>query len=74
MKEVCLDVQVEPCLQPVTGESLHFRSAIREDEALLDIRARGFWGQRFVSAFFDVRIFNPLAPSNRHISLQLVYR
>ena len=43
MKEVCSDLEVEPCLQPLTGESLHFRSAIREDEFCLDIRT-GFWG------------------------------
>ena len=27
--------------------------------------ASGFWGSRFEPTFFDVRIFNPYAPSNR---------
>ena len=30
-----------------------------------DIAAIGFWGGRSERAFFDVRVFNPLAPSNR---------
>ena len=46
LKKVCADVEVEPKLQPVNN-----------DEARLDVRARGFWrpGQ---SAFFDVRLTN----------------
>ena len=34
----------------------------------------GFWGSRFERAFFDVRVFNPYAPSNRRSSLQTCYR
>ena len=32
--------------------------------AHLDIKASDFWGFRFEPTFFDVRIFNPYAPSN----------
>ena len=39
----------------------------------LDIAANGFWGSSFERAFFDVRVFNPHAPSNRHTNLQSVY-
>ena len=50
---VCYDVQIEPTLQPIMGESLNNGANI-EDGARLDIHARGFW-ERQRSAFFDVR-------------------
>ena len=65
MSEVCHDVCIEPTLQPITGEALSGASAITEDGARLDVAANGFWGGRFERAFFDVRVFNPHAPSNR---------
>ena len=40
----------------------------------MDIVANGFWGGAFERAFFDVRVFNPFAPSNRHSSLASSYR
>ena len=36
--------------------------------------AHGFWGDRHERAFFDVRVFNPLAPSNCRSSLNATYR
>ena len=42
IEDVACDVQTEPHLQPLTGEVLS-PSANREDEARLDISARGFW-------------------------------
>ena len=65
MSEVCHDVCVEPTLQPITGEVLSNATAISDDGARLDIAANGFWGGRSERAFFDVRVFNPYAPSNR---------
>ena len=59
---------IEPPLQPLTGEQLWGGSAIDGDEARLDIRARGFW-QTGQNAFFDIRVFNPLA--KRHVSQDL---
>ena len=35
---------------------------------------RGFWGSRSESAFFDVKIFNPNAPSNHTPSCAANYR
>ena len=60
MSEVYHDVCIEPTLQPITGEALSGASAITEDGARLDVAANGFWGGRF-----DVKVFNPHAPSNR---------
>lgn len=65
MSEVCTDVCIEPNLQPVTGEALNGLSSNTQDGARLDIAANGFWGGTYERTFFDVRIFNPHAPSNR---------
>ena len=61
LSDVCHDVEVEPKLQPLSGESLPQRSNSTEDEARLDVSACGVWGSRFKN-FYDVRIFNPNAP------------
>ena len=71
---MCQDVCTEPHLQPVTGEVLKGASAIREDGARLDIAASGFWGGRYERCFFDVRVFNPHATSNRQQSLAQTYK
>ena len=70
---VCNDVSVEAALQLINGKTLSGATANREDEARLDISARGFWGSRNERAFFDVRIFNPNAPSNMKSSLSSTY-
>ena len=64
LTEVCNDVCTEPELQPITGESLTGASSNVQDGAHLDIAANGFWGGRFERTYFDVRVFNPHAPSN----------
>ena len=59
LKDVCHDAEVEPHLQPLTGEVL-ISSANSSDEAHLDVVARGSW-QRRQCAFFDATVFNPFA-------------
>ena len=61
MNEVCHNVEIEPKLQPLQGESFVNNSTTTKDEARLDIKANGLWGSRFSRAFFDVKIFNPHA-------------
>ena len=56
------------------GETLSYRTSNYEDGACLDVSAQGFWGDRHDQAFFDVRVFNPLAPSNCRSSLTATYR
>ena len=58
--EAVKDVDTEPVLLPYDGEDLPGRSAIRAQEARLDIRARGFWSRQ-QDAFFDVRVTHPKA-------------
>ncbi|XP_064404503.1 uncharacterized protein LOC135349822, partial [Halichondria panicea] len=73
MSEVCHNVAIEPHLQPITGEILSGASANTQDGARLDVAADGFWGSRFERAFFNVRVFNPYAPSNRQPQLSTTY-
>ena len=76
-KKVYRDVQVapEPMLLPLEGEEADFKynTANTEDEARSDVRVRGFWGNK-QDAFFDFRVFYPLAPSYCHKNLKSVYR
>ncbi len=73
-QETCHDVVTEPVLQAVSGEHLVGRCCNREDNARLDIAARGFWGSGAQRAFFDVRVFNPCAPSHQTSQLPSLYR
>ncbi len=74
MSEVCHNVQIEPPLQPLTGETLTFATANTEDGARLDISSQGFWDNQYQRAFFDVHVFNPNAPSHRNLQTVSVYR
>ena len=74
LSEVCTEVRIEPRLQPLSGEQIHLASANREDNARLDISANGFWGGQQERSMFDVRVFNPYAPSNKSSSLVSIYK
>ena len=74
LTQVCSDVCIEPVLQPMSGEVLSSATSNTQDGARLDIAANGFWGGRFERTFFDVRVFNPHAPSHRQSSLAACYR
>ena len=71
LSEVCQEVSIEPPLQPLSGEWLP-RAANKEPNARLDIRAQGFW-DIMQDAFFDVRVFHPLAPSYRFQKVSALY-
>ena len=42
LRDVCPNVVKEPVLQPLTGETLQYRTASTDDEARLDVSAEGF--------------------------------
>ena len=65
-------MRVEPPLQPLSRERLG-EGVNTDDEARLDVAARGFWG-RGEMAFFDVRIFNPFAKSHLNSKLETVFK
>ena len=74
LTEVCNEVCIEPNLQPTTPDQLSGATANSQDGARLDISANGVWGGRFEKTFFDVRVFNPHAPSNRNQTPSTCYR
>ena len=63
---MCHNVNVEPALQPLSGEVLTGVSAIRDDAARLDIAADGFWGitVRECSVTFEFSILKLLLITN----------
>jgi len=56
------DVALEPRLEPLSGEKMKYKSAIKEDEAKSDVRVGGFFATKR-NAFFEFRVFNPNARS-----------
>ena len=72
LRMVCNDVEVEPVLQEVTGETLN-HGANKARDARLDIHARGFW-ERQRSAFFDVRVYHLNADSYRDLNPKQIYK
>ncbi len=73
LTEVCHDVEIEPILQELTGGHLSLRTANTEDGARLDVKAQGFWENRWQCAFFDIRVFYPNAQSNQLSQLSSAY-
>ena len=73
LSDVCNETEKEPQLQPITGESIYPLSANRQEEARPDIKAKGFWCRQ-QSAFFDIRVFHPNAPSYCNTSIRALYR
>ena len=69
---VCYDVQVEPALQPITGEELD-RGANQAPDVRLDVHCRGFW-ERQRTACFNIRVCHPNADSHRDLSPKQIYR
>ena len=74
LSEVCHNVTIELTLQPVTRETFKLASAITDIGARSDIAADGFWGGHFEKTFFDIRVLNPLAPSNTTPTPSACYR
>ena len=73
LSEVCKDVTVEPLLTPLTGETLKYKTSNTEDHARLDVSARGVW-IRGNKAYFDVKVFNPLARSYSNQTLKAAHK
>ena len=73
MAEVCDNVCTEPELQPLSGEALQGRFVSCQEGARVDIRAESFWEQS-QTVFFDIRVFNPFAPSNLSQNLSATYQ
>ncbi len=61
------DTELEPPLLPIQDEVIDSKRAKLSDDALSDVRVRGFWGNK-QNAFFEFRVFNPFASSYSHLS------
>ena len=72
LNTVCYDVEVEPVLQPITGDDLN-RGANQAPDARLDIYARSFW-ERQRSAYVDIRVCHPNADSYKDLTHKQLYR
>ena len=73
LAETCTGVLVEPPLQALDDEEFNFCTSNRDDEARLDIKVSDFWSKGR-DAFFDVRVFYPIAPSYRLNDLKAIYK
>ena len=58
---VCDDVEVEPFIQILQGETSAYRTTTTDDHARLDIKTNGFFDSLFSRVLFDVKVFNPYA-------------
>ena len=68
MSEGCHDVQLDPHLQPLSGELLHLKSAKHEDDVRVDIRATGFWAiVLFLTLEYSTLLLNLIS---LHVKLQ----
>ena len=74
LTEVCSEVCIEPHLQPTTPNQLSGATTNLQDGARLDVSANGVWGGRFEKTYFDVRVFNPYALSNKKQTPSACYR
>ena len=63
LNKVCIDVQSEPHLLPVTNEIMRLKSANTDNGARLDLKARGFW-RRGQTAFYDIRVTHVNSKTN----------
>ena len=43
LNEICLDVEIEPTLQPLRRETISKKSTSTEDDARRDIKDNGLW-------------------------------
>ena len=68
----CHDVEIEPVLLEITGESLAMGAKTPPD-ARLDIHARSFWSSQGPT-FFNVRVCHPNAQSYKDLTPQQIYR
>ena len=72
LKTVCNDVEIEPPLQPINGETFATQVA-KGDEARLDIRARGFF-RHAQSNYFDIRVTNTNSPSQINKPIEKIFK
>ena len=71
-KKVALNVKIEPALQKVSRNVKLTPRTTTEDNERFDVSTRGIYSSHELT-FFDLRISNPNAPSNRSLTVTAVY-
>ena len=66
-------VEIEPKLQPLSGELFELKSTIKDDEARADIKCTGLW-KAMRQAFFDVKVISPYARSYADYNPAALYK
>ena len=76
LTKVCNDVQIEPNLQPVTLKQLQMAGATpnSQEGPRFALSTNRVWGRSYEKTFFDVRVLNPHASSNKRVPLPACYR
>ena len=64
------NVEVEPKLQPLSGEAFDYKSANKDDYARSEVC--GFWS-KMRQAYFDVKVVSPLARSYAKLSTSQLF-
>ena len=75
LSKVCNNVVIEPHLQPLSGETLQYKTANRDDSARLDIAANGFWeddlrGHTLMSEFLTL-VHSQINPYTLHTDIMI---
>ena len=70
LKTIRNDVKIEPALQEIDNERIDGRTG---DKASPDVRARGVWRQG-QNAFFDIRLTNVNANSQKHQTVETILK
>ena len=65
-------VEIEPQLQPLSGERFERKSAIKDEDARSDIKCSGFY-RPMRMAFFDIKVVSPYAKSYGRMSSASLY-
>ena len=68
-----MNVEVEPCLQPLDNEQFNLRSAVTSSEARLHIKTAGFWSQG-ITVFFDVRVTHVNSKCNQSKPTSTIFK
>ena len=65
MNEVCTETEKEPQLQPLSGENILPRTSNKPEEAMVDIKAIGFWSRQRSAFFFQfIKFFTKSGDKN----------
>ena len=73
LDKCCTNVQSEPHLTDLQGESFSNRTANTSSGARLDIKARNFWRQG-QDAYFDIRVTHVNALSHKDLTTKTVFK